>query len=221
MARKYGGTGLGLAICMRLVKMMGGKIWVESAAQKGSVFHFSLDVALAEEAALPAGEEATLRGAATQTSPAVPAGAEACNGDGRRVLLVEDNAVNRTLAERLLQKRGFAVSIAVDGKQAIAATQSAEFDVVLMDIQMPEMDGFEATAEIRKRERLTGQRTPIIALTAHALKEDRERCLAAGMDAYVTKPIRPAELFGVIQDVLQSAAAQDPSALLPPVPSSR
>jgi CheY-like chemotaxis protein len=144
------------------------------------------------------------------------AGAEAFSGGGRRVLLVEDNAVYRTLAERLLQKRGFAVSIAVDGMQAIAATQSAEFDLVLMDIQMPEMDGFEATAEIRKLERHTGQRTPIIALTAHALKEDRERCLAAGMDAYVTKPIRPAELFGVIQDVLQSATAKDRSALLPP-----
>ena len=137
------------------------------------------------------------------------------------MLLVEDNAVNRTLAQRLLEKRGFAVSIATDGKQAIAATQNAEFDLILMDIQMPEMDGFEATAEIRKREKLTVRRTPIIALTAHALKEDRERCLAGGMDAYVTKPIRPAELFQVIQNVLQSYAAGDASTLLTPVPSAR
>ena len=221
MARKYGGTGLGLAICVRLVEMMGGKIWIESAEQKGSVFHFTLDAARAEEATVPTGEQSRLGGSATQTSPAVSAGAEVFNGDGRRVLLVEDNAVKRTLAEHLLQKRGFTVSIAVDGKRAIAATERAEFDLVLMDIQMPEMDAFEATAEIRKRERLASRRTPIIALTAHALKEDRERCLAAGMDAYVTKPIRPRELFGVIQDVLQVATAKDPSSLLPPIPSAR
>jgi len=119
------------------------------------------------------------------------------------------------------KKRDFTVSIATDGKQAISATQKEEFDLILMDIQMPEMDGFEATAEIRKREKLTGRRTPIIALTAHALKEDRERCLSAGMDAYVTKPIRPAELFTVIQNILQSSAAGDAPTLLTPVPSSR
>jgi two-component system, sensor histidine kinase and response regulator len=86
---------------------------------------------------------------------------------------------------------------------------------------MPEMDGFEATVEIRRREKLTGRRTPIIALTAHALKQDRERCLSVGMDAYVTKPIRPGELFSVIEDVLRSSCAEEASANLPPVPSSR
>jgi two-component system, sensor histidine kinase and response regulator len=99
--------------------------------------------------------------------------------------------------------------------------QNAEFELVLMDIQMPEMDGFEATAEIRKREQLTGRRTPIIALTAHAMKEDRERCISAGMDAYVTKPIRPAELFGVIQKVLESSTGQEAPSPLTPVRSSR
>jgi CheY-like chemotaxis protein len=139
-------------------------------------------------------------------------------GNGRSVLLVEDNAVNRTLAKRLLEKRGFSVSVAVDGKQAIAAVENGEFDVILMDIQMPEMDGFEATAEIRKRQSHNGRRTPIIALTAHALKEDRDRCLSAGMDAYVTKPIRPAELFRAMREVLEGE--RDATTVLAPVQSS-
>ncbi len=220
MTRKYGGTGLGLAICVRLVEMMGGKIWVDSGPEKGSIFHFTLDLALAEENTVrAAGQLGTSR--EELHTPPPHSIAETIIGSGYRVLLAEDNAVNRVLAQRLLQKRGFSVSIAEDGRQAIAAIQNTKFDFVLMDIQMPEMDGFEATAEIRKREKAGGRRTPIIALTAHALKEDRERCLAAGMDAYVTKPIRPAELFAVIQTVLQSSTVTGSLAVLTPVPSSR
>jgi len=119
-----------------------------------------------------------------------------------RVLLAEDNAVNQTLALRLLEKRGYIVSVAGNGREALAALEKEDFDIVLMDVQMPEMDGFEATAAIRERERSRGRHTPIVAMTAHALKGDEERCLSAGMDAYVSKPIRTNELFATIERLL-------------------
>ena len=119
-----------------------------------------------------------------------------------RVLLVEDNLVNQTLAVRLLEKRGYIVSVAGDGRQALATLKKKEFDVVLMDVQMPDMDGFEATAAIRESERSTGRHIPIVAMTAHALKGDEDRCLSAGMDAYLSKPIRTIELFATIEKVL-------------------
>ena len=191
MARKYGGTGLGLAICLRLVEKMAGKIWIESTPQKGSSFHFTANLGV-----LPAEE--------TQARPGVESSAESLAPQAGlcRVLVVEDNAVNRRLAQRILEKRGFQVTLAVDVKQALLAAETDTFDLILMDIQMPEMDGFEATAAIRKREQLAQKHTPIIALTAHAMKEDRERCLSAGMEAYVTKPIRPDELFRTIHELL-------------------
>jgi two-component system sensor histidine kinase/response regulator len=119
-----------------------------------------------------------------------------------RVLLAEDNLVNQKLAVRLLEKRGYIVSVVGDGRQALAALEKEAFDVVLMDIQMPEMDGFEATAAIRERERFTGAHLPIVAMTAHSLAADERRCLAAGMDAYVSKPIRTSEFFATIERVL-------------------
>jgi len=128
-----------------------------------------------------------------------------------RVLLVEDNAVNQMLAVRLLEKRGYTVSVAGDGRKALAALANEHFDVVLMDVQMPEMDGFEATAAIRQRERTTGGHIPIIAMTAHALKGDEERCLLAGMDAYVSKPIRTTELYATIESVHRKTAEDTPS----------
>ena len=127
-----------------------------------------------------------------------------------RVLLVEDNAVNQMLAVRLLEKRGYIVSVAGDGRQALATLEKEEFDIVLMDIQMPEMDGFQATVAIRERERLIGAYTPIVAMTAHALKGDEERCLSAGMDAYISKPIRTIELFATIEKVLGKEREADP-----------
>jgi len=119
-----------------------------------------------------------------------------------RILLAEDNLVNQTLAVRLLEKRGYSVQVVGDGRGAVEAFETDQFDVVLMDVQMPGMDGFEATAAIRERERLTGGRIPIIALTAHALKGDEEECLSAGMDGYVSKPIRAIELISMIERIL-------------------
>jgi PAS domain S-box-containing protein len=119
-----------------------------------------------------------------------------------RVLLAEDNAVNQILAVRLLEKRGYIVSVAGNGRLAVAAVDKENFDVVLMDIQMPEMDGFEATLAIREKEKSTSAHIPIIAMTAHALKGDEERCLSAGMDAYISKPIRTNELFATIERLL-------------------
>ena len=119
-----------------------------------------------------------------------------------RVLLVEDNAVNQIVAESLLARRGFDVVVAANGREGVAAFQRERFDLVLMDIQMPEMDGFEALAAIRAIEEPTGRHTPVVALTAHALKEDRERCLAAGMDDYLAKPIEAAKLYEIVRSVL-------------------
>jgi len=122
-----------------------------------------------------------------------------------RILLVEDNSVNQKLALRLLEKRGYEVTVASDGLAALEAWEKESFALVLMDIQMPRLDGFGATSAIRAREQQTGSRTPIIAMTAHALKGDQERCLAGGMDGYVTKPIRTSELYAAIESLLRSA----------------
>jgi len=118
------------------------------------------------------------------------------------ILLAEDNAVNQALAVRLLEKRGHSVTVATDGREALAALEKQTFQLILMDVQMPGMDGLEATAAIRAREKLTGKRLPIVAMTAHAMKGDEERCLTAGMDAYIAKPIRAAELFRVIEGLV-------------------
>lgn len=119
-----------------------------------------------------------------------------------QILLVEDNVINQRLAMRLLEKQGHTVIAANNGREAVEAYTTRQFDLVLMDIQMPEMDGLEATARIREQEHETGTRIPIVAVTANAMMGDRERCLAAGMDGYATKPIRPAELFRTIMEVL-------------------
>ena len=187
--RKYGGTGLGLSICSKLVGLMGGRIWVESESGKGSAFHFV--ARFGKDIEVP---EASFHPDAQQ--PEAPALME--SRGPLRVLLAEDNLVNQKLAVRLLEKEGHSVVVAGNGREALAALDEDDFDVVLMDVQMPEMSGFEATAVIREKEKTTGKHQLIVALTAHAMKGDRERCLEAGMDNYLAKPIQSNELFAAL-----------------------
>jgi signal transduction histidine kinase/HPt (histidine-containing phosphotransfer) domain-containing protein/ActR/RegA family two-component response regulator len=189
--RKYGGTGLGLSICSKLVGLMGGRIWVESEPGKGSAFHFV--ARFGKDTEVP---EASFHPAAQQ--PEAPALME--SRGPLRVLLAEDNLVNQKLAVRLLEKEGHSVAVAGNGREALAALDEADFDVVLMDVQMPEMSGFEATTVIREKEKTTGKHQLIVALTAHAMKGDRERCLEAGMDNYLAKPIQSNELFAALYE---------------------
>ena len=184
--RQFGGTGLGLTISARLAAAMRGKLWVESTLGKGSRFHFTVCL----ESATDAPQELSIDDAypAEQHSATSP----------RLILLAEDSIVNQRVALRLLEKEGHQVVIAANGREAIAAWQKQRFDLILMDIQMPEMDGFSATSEIRRAEAGSGGRIPIVAMTAHAMTGDRERCLAAGMDDYLSKPIRKSDLMEVI-----------------------
>jgi PAS domain S-box-containing protein len=210
-ARKFGGTGLGLTICSRLVEKMGGRIWVESLVGKGSEFHFTVVIGIGESPS----PSSTSRGSESLAQLANAASGDSEGGQSRnyRVLLVEDNVINQRLALRLLEKQGHFVTMAADGKTALAALTSGTYDVVLMDVQMPNMDGLEATALIRTMERETGRRVPIIAMTAHAMPSDRERCFVAGMDAYLSKPVDARELLETIQHICQRGKAMAPAGI--------
>ncbi|MGH9328767.1 MAG: response regulator [Terriglobia bacterium] len=341
--RKYGGTGLGLTISTRLVKMMGGQIWVESEEGQGSTFHFltRLEVSMAGSAHSPVAEQSALAGLRIlvvddnetnrrflhevlvrwKARPALAEGASAAlkamaeakqaddpfgivlsdaqmpgtdgfglaeqiqkdpqlvgpiimmissagqRGDAARcrelgvsayltkpirqaelreavlralgeksqraggerlitrhslrearprlrILLVEDNAVNQQLAKRFLEKRGYSVTIAENGLHALAALEKSTFDLVLMDVQMPQMGGLEATAAIREKEKMTGGHIPIVAMTARAMTGDREECIAAGMDGYLSKPVQMNELWDAIDGAMasgKSAKAVNPA----------
>ena len=180
--RRYGGSGLGLAICRRLVERQGGRIGVDSEDGAGSTFWFRLGYAIARSERPP------------------PTAAAAAGLPPLKILLAEDNAVNRKVAMALLERGGHRVEAVVNGHEAVKAAGSAVFDLILMDMQMPEMDGLEATGRIRGLPGRHGQ-VPIIALTANAMPGDEQQCLAAGMNGYVSKPIEQGRLFAEMQRV--------------------
>jgi PAS domain S-box-containing protein len=199
-SRKYGGTGLGLTITSQLVKMMGGDIWVQSGTlhhrrkddisdkeRKGSIFHFTAHF----ELVIPSDITYEETEGGEETRPEIR--------KHLHILLAEDEFINQALTIEILKQQNWRVTAVENGLEVIEALETGSFDLILMDVQMPKMDGLEATAAIRKKESDDGGRIPIIAMTAHALKGDNERCREAGMDDYVSKPIKTDELFSAIK----------------------
>jgi signal transduction histidine kinase/ActR/RegA family two-component response regulator/HPt (histidine-containing phosphotransfer) domain-containing protein len=196
ISRRYGGTGLGTTISRQLVELMGGRIWAESAHGKGSVFQFTLPLKPA---------------AADFQDVEAITGSEEMSGPTRcfRVLLAEDVEENITLARHRLEKRGHTVTVARNGREAVAAIEKGGIDIVLMDVQMPEMDGLEATRRIRQMETGGSVRTPVIALTASVMKTDRSQCMESGMDMIVGKPVNFPRLFAAMEKLVPPGAGHE------------
>jgi signal transduction histidine kinase/ActR/RegA family two-component response regulator len=193
IARKYGGTGLGLAISKRLAEMMHGKMWVESEVGRGSTFHFTIRVEPVISGPIDIAQPETL----------LSSGRQGYLDRNLTILLAEDNLVNQIVTKKMLDKLGYRAEVAANGKEVLQALEARAYDVIFMDVQMPEMDGLEATKEIRQRWPEGGPK--IIAMTASALKGDREGCLAAGMDGYISKPTR----MVAIREALEACSKRD------------
>ncbi len=200
--RRFGGTGLGLAISSRLVKLMGGRIWVDDGPDGiGSTFHFTADFRIGSRLSAPEPEK--------ENFFFVP----------HRLLLAEDNPVNQLVAVKMLERHGHQVTVVRNGQQVIDILATGEvFDLVLMDLEMPVMDGLEATRRIRSREAAFGGHIPIVAMTANAFASDAQRCLEAGMDAFISKPVSSEKLLRAVETVSRAgSAALHPETVCAPV----